>query len=309
MHDRNLYLSIPMRMAFIINSNSSAARKAFNVISISLVKEHEAFLTTAIGSAFEIASLCLKKDFTHIAVLGGDGTLNEVFNALMNSGKPADELPILCIHPCGTGNDFARNFNLNGNVEIFLKKLDTGSIQYSDGGHVRYINPRREAEERYFINAMDIGLGGLVAQRVNQYRRGKFAFLAYQRSILQTLPFYFKRNTTVRAATTLYSGPAMSIVVANGKWFGNGLGIAPEAQVHDGQLDCVILARVNVWDYLMNLPSIIRCKPVYHPEVSYYQVKELTIEGANNPIELDGECVGTSPAQIRIIPSAVRLLI
>jgi YegS/Rv2252/BmrU family lipid kinase len=298
-----------MRIAFIINSNSPKVKKALDAIRRQLRHDHEAHFTTAIGSAFEIAASCLKKGFTHIAVLGGDGTLNEVFNALMNSGKRADELPILCIHPCGTGNDFARNFNLNGNVEIFLKKLDAGSIQYSDGGHVRYMNPLGETEERYFINVMDVGLGGLIAQRVNQYRRGKFAFLAYQRSILKTLPFYFKRNTTVRAATTLYSGPAMSIVVANGKWFGNGLGIAPEAQVQDGQLECVILARVSIWDYLMNLPSILRCKPVYHPEVSYYKIKELTIEGANNPIELDGECVGTSPAQIQVIPCAVRLLI
>jgi YegS/Rv2252/BmrU family lipid kinase len=298
-----------MRIAFIINSNSSTARKAYHEISRHLRCKIEAYYTTAIGSANEIASTCLKEDYTHLAVLGGDGTLNEVFNALMNLGKPADELPILCIHPCGTGNDFARNFNFKKNIHDFLRRLDNGSIQYSDGGLASYTNLRGETERRFFINVMDIGIGALIAQRVNHYRRGKFAFLSYQRSILRTLPFYIRRKVVVQTSTTQYSGPAMSIVVANGKWFGNGLGIAPTAQVQDGELDCVILARVNAWDYLLNLWTILRCKPIKHPQVHYFNMQALTIDGEKNLIELDGEFVGTSPTQIRIVQRAVRLLI
>jgi YegS/Rv2252/BmrU family lipid kinase len=298
-----------MRIAFIISSNSSKAKLEFDALKIRLTHTFEAFFTTAIGSAHEIASNCIKHDYTHLAVLGGDGTLNEVFNALMNSGKSADELPILCIHPCGTGNDFARNFALKCNVESFLRRLEGGSIQYSDGGLASYTSLHGETEQRFFINVMDVGLGGLIAQRVNQYRRGKLAFLAYQLSILKTLPFYVKRSATVKSTSTLYSGPVMSIVVANGKWFGNGLGIAPNAHVLDEQLECVILARVNLWDYLLNLRSIIRCEPVNHPEVHYYKTQRLTIEGGKNAIELDGEYVGTSPVHIEVIPRAVRLLI
>jgi YegS/Rv2252/BmrU family lipid kinase len=298
-----------MRIAFIINSKSSKAKKAFIVISHRLRHKHDAFFTTAIGSANEIASMCIHEGHTHLAVLGGDGTLNEVFNAMMNSGKQADELPVLCIHPCGTGNDFARNFNLNNDIEKFLKRIDNGNIQYSDGGFVQYANHQGSMEKRHFLNVMDVGIGGCIAQRVNHYRRGRLAFLSYQRSILRTLPFYLKRQVIVKTSSIIYSGPAMSVVVANGKWFGNGLGIAPEAQVMDGQLECVILARVNIWDYLMNLPAIIRCKPINHAEVHYYKTKEMTIEGENNPLELDGEYVGMSPAQIRIMPRAVRLLI
>jgi diacylglycerol kinase (ATP) len=298
-----------MRIAFIINSNSSKARKAIVAIRLQLRHEHEAHYTTAIGSAHQIASNCLKKDFTHIAVLGGDGTINEVFNAMMNSRKAADELPILCIYPCGTGNDFARNLDLKKNISNFLGSLDNGSIQYSDGGHAFYTNLRGEIDQRFFINAMDVGLGGHIAQRVNQYRRGKLAFLAYQRSILRTLPFYKKRNIQVTNSTTIHDGPAMCVVLANGKWFGKGLGIAPKAHILDGQLECVILARVSIWDYLMNLGSLLRCKPIIHPEVKYCKTQEISIDGERNPIELDGEFVGTSPAKIRVVSRVVRLLV
>ena len=298
-----------MRIAFIINSNSSTARKAYHEIRRHLRHKHEAYYTTAIGSANEIASTCLKEDYTHLAVLGGDGTLNEVFNALMNSGKPADELPILCIHPCGTGNDFVRNLQINNKAEDFLRRLDSGEVRYSDGGHASYTNTKRQAEQRYFLNAMDAGLGGLIAQRVNEYRRGRLAFLAYQMSIIRTLPFYRKQNVTVKTLSEIYEGPALSVVAANGKWFGNGLGIAPEAEILSGYLECVILARVNFWDYILNIPAIIRCNKIKHTEVHYTQVREIIIEGENNPIEMDGEFVGTSPVHIRVIPRAVRLLV
>jgi len=298
-----------MRIAFIINSNSTKAKKVFETIRNHIQHEYKAFHTTEPGSAIAISSACIKDDFTHLAVLGGDGTINEVFNGMMRADKTADELPILCIMPCGTGNDFARNFNLSNDIELFIQRLNRGTIQYSDGGAVQYTNVMGECEQRFFINVMDIGLGGLIAQRVNQYKRGPLAFLSYQRSILRTLPFYVKRCMTVRTSSINHSSPAMSVVVANGKWFGNGLGIAPEAKCDDGQLDCVILAKVNTWDYLLNLPAIIRCKPVKHKEVHYNRVMELRVDGDNNPIELDGEFAGFSPAHIRIVPRAVRLLI
>jgi YegS/Rv2252/BmrU family lipid kinase len=297
-----------MRIAFIIHSKSAKARNSFAEISSQIIHEHVAFHTTGIGSAHEIALGCIKEGYTHLAVLGGDGTLNEVFNGMIQSGKNADELPILCIHPCGTGNDFARNLNLSEKSEAFLRRLNEGSVQYSDGGVVQYTNLIGRVEMRYFINAMDVGLGGLISQRVNQYRRGRLAFLSYQRGILRTIPFYFKTYMTVKTEEHIYSGPAMSVVVANGKWFGNGLGIAPHADVSDGVLNCVILGRVNLWDYMLNLHSIIRCRPIQHKEIHYKAANEIEIKGEPSPLELDGEYVGFSPASIRVIPRAIRLL-
>ena len=298
-----------MRIAFIINSNSTKSKKVFDTIRNHIKYEYKAFLTTEPGSAIAISAACIKDGYTHLAVLGGDGTINEVFNGMIRADKTADELPILCIMPCGTGNDFARNFSLTADIQLFLQRLDHGVTQYSDGGAVQFTNVKGEFEQRFFINVMDIGLGGLIAQRVNEYRRGLLAFLSYQRSIVRTLPFYVKRCMTVRTSSIMHSGPAMSVVVANGKWFGNGLGIAPEAKYDDGQLNCVILAKVNTWDYVWNLPAIIRCKPIKHKQVHYSRVKELIVEGDNNPIEIDGEFVGFSPAQIKVIPRTVRLLI
>jgi len=299
-----------MRIAFIINANSRKARNEFATIRAQTQCEHTSYFTSGIGSAAEIAASCLLKNYSHLAVFGGDGTLNEVFNALMNSEKSADELPIMIIHPCGTGNDFARNFNLKDNPEDFIQRLKTGTIHYTDGGSILFKNTNDRIETRYFMNVMDVGLGGLIAQRVNKYRRGIFAFLAYQRSILRTMPFYRKQHVIVKTPEAeIYAGPAMSIVLANGKWFGKGLGVAPRAEVLSGRLQCVVLARVSLLDYLLNLASMLRCRTIRHPHVHYYDVTSIIIEGEHNPIEADGEYIGSGTVKISVIPKALRLLV
>jgi diacylglycerol kinase family enzyme len=74
-----------------------------------------------------------------------------------------------------------------------------------------------------------LGLGGSVAREVQKYRRGPLSFLAYQRAIWKILPFYTKGRIKVSSKEFNYAGKALSIVIANARWFGAGLGIAPEA--------------------------------------------------------------------------------
>jgi diacylglycerol kinase family enzyme len=156
---------------------------------------------------------------------------------------------------------------------------------------------------------MDIGLGGLIAKRVNTYRRGLTAIGAYHRAVISILPFYRKTSMRVIFNNHEFSGPMLSVVIANGKWFGKGMGIAPEAITTDGKLDTIVLAQVGFWQYLAYLDKIFHCKPINHPQVFYDTATNLIISGEETPIQLDGEYVGHSPASIRIIPNAIRLLV
>lgn len=269
----------------------------------------DSYFTSEVGHAKEIAKACTLRNYSHIVSAGGDGTLNEIFNGVMESGKAADELPILCILPCGTGNDFARNFHFTSNVAQFKLRIERNRIQYTDGGLVEFMDAEGNLSYRYFLNVMDIGLGGLIAKRVNTYRRGLNAIGAYHRAVISILPFYRKTSMRVIFNNHEFSGPMLSVVIANGKWFGKGMGIAPEAITTDGKLDTIVLAQVGFWQYLAYLDKIFHCKPINHPQVFYDTATNLIISGEETPIQLDGEYVGHSPASIRIIPNAIRLLI
>ena len=264
--------------------------------------------TFAVGSAREFAVKCSFARFTHVIAVGGDGTLNEVVDGLMSTGNDADALPIVSILPCGTGNDFARTIGIENNIDALLERTKNGLVSYVDVGTVEFRDELRHPSQRFFINVMDIGLGGRIAQKVNAYRRKPWSFLAYQRAILSTLPFYRKVNLEVSAGKLHHSGPTLSVVVANGKWFGNGLGIAPHAQTNDGQLALVILGRVGMLEYLLNLPKILRGKIIHHNEVIYGHSVFVDIDGDSTAIELDGEYVGQSPCSVRVCARAIRFL-
>jgi diacylglycerol kinase (ATP) len=147
---KQLHCTNKMRLAIIINSSSQKAKKVSAQLIENLSIEFSCFKTKGIGSAHEIAEYCAREEFSHVIVLGGDGTLNEIFNGLMCCGKSADELPVLCIIPCGTGNDFARNFNFTSDVNQFVQRLQTNRIQYTDGGLVEFNDDKGNSSNRYF---------------------------------------------------------------------------------------------------------------------------------------------------------------
>jgi diacylglycerol kinase (ATP) len=300
---------ITMQLAFIVNSKSVRARRTLGAVRRAAGDGHTYLLTTHPGAARELAIDCSVSGFTHVIVLGGDGTLNEVVDGMMSMGRTSDQLPILSIIPCGTGNDFARNFELKHTTIDFLARIKNGQAVHVDVGVVEFLEQESSKSRRHFINIMDIGLGGKIARKVNGYRRSRWSFLAYQRAILGTLPFYKPSIIECQSDEFQYSGPALSIVIANGKWFGNGLGIAPFAEVNNGRLSIVVLGKLGILDYILHLPKIARCRIIRHPEVYYAGSTEIVITSEGGAIELDGEYIGESPCKATIIPRAIRILI
>lgn len=298
-----------MLVAFIINSRSMKANNVMHTLSMVFATEHTFFPTTHAGHARELAMQCCSDGYSHVIAVGGDGTLNEVVDGCMMSGNSADELPIVSFIPCGTGNDFARNFGITGSIDAFMQRFKAGHISYSDVGVVTFTSSDGSTVKRHFLNVMDVGLGGTIARKVNTYRRSRWSVLAYQRGIISTLPMYRKSVIEISSAQLNYTGPALSVVLANGKWFGNGLGIAPGADPSNGELSMVLLGRVGIVDYILNLPNILRCKTIRHPQIKYVGCKGVNIAGEPTAMELDGEFVGYSPCNVQIKARALRLLL
>jgi diacylglycerol kinase family enzyme len=100
-------------------------------------------------------------------------------------------------------------------------------------------------------------------------------------------------------------------VVANGRYFGSGMGIAPEASMTDGQFDVVILGKVRIIDYLKYFGTLRRCEKIDHPEVFYHRTNRLTVEHLDRPIyvEADGELEGHSPVEYECLQGALNFLI
>ncbi|MBT8206526.1 MAG: hypothetical protein KJO20_14235 [Eudoraea sp.] len=99
------------------------------------------------------------------------------------------------------------------------------------------------------------------------------------------------------------------MAVANGRYFGNAICIAPDARLTDGQFQVSIFGDLSIWDYLKNLGKLKKGVKINHPQVSYHEAHEVLLE-SKDPcgIEADGEYVGLAPATLSVLPEAISFL-
>jgi diacylglycerol kinase (ATP) len=239
-----------------------------------------------------------------IAVFGGDGTLSESINGLMHVANTGQEqLPHICLVPCGTGNDFARNFAQIHTAEDFLKTLLNPKAQSIDVIEAVC----KDGSKKYVTNAGDAGFGAAVVEHLEKNRSKHPLFRGFGWSILHTFSFYRKKELTVKTDRASWKGNALLVAFNSGKYFGNGIGISPDASPLNGQLQITIIGAVSVWEYLIYLPRLRRCEKINHPEVHYLNCQNAIIEGQGST-EFDGELGPKLPIEIRVLPNALTWL-
>ncbi len=256
--------------------------------------------------AVELARQAALDNSTYIISAGGDGTMNEVANGIMLSGNKNVKVGLL---PHGTGNDFSKTIGATNNPDELKKLIESDSIKEIDLGLVHFKNTEGKDESRYFINITDVGLGGFIAQKLAGSSKWMGAFLTFQKAIVSTFLTYKHRSLKSKADGFVYEGKILSYIIANGRYFGAGLGIAPDAKPDDGLFEIVLGAEISLWDYLLNLGKVQKCLKIEHPQMSYHQAKEVIIESYEDlPIDMDGEFIGYSPIKVSVVPKALKFL-
>lgn len=250
-----------------------------------------------------------------LGVMGGDGTFNEVAQACLNPFGGAAFGPSLAFIPAGTGGDLKRNFGLSNDLEVAVRQLVLGERKPMDVGVLTSnatADGNGERVARAFFNVASVGISGLVCDLANGGSKvfgGTLTFL--NTSLRATLKY---RNVPLRILVdgeTVHEGPTYVAAIANGRWFGGGMQIAPRALTNDGLLDVVVLG-----DY-STLGAIGLARAIYagthtslsKTKVAQGRVVELFADGAipsHALVETDGEVPPVQlPLRIEIIPAAI----
>lgn len=270
------------------------------------VREHAAELrcTTHARHACELASSI--DDRTDILlVAGGDGTLHEVVNGLMQCA-PGKRPPILLL-PLGSGNDTARMIGARATLADIQRRIQSQHIRHWD---VLECTIGAEQVTRYCTNVLDVGFGGEVARRYTDRLRKLPARLGYIVATLQGFVSSKARRMSFRLDDLVIDDEMLLTAVANSKWFGSGIGIAPHAKPDDGTLDVTVVKTVGPLTYARFLPELMRGVPIHDPRLQYHSGKMCTITSNEPlPIEIDGEFAGYTPITVKVHPKAVRLLV
>jgi YegS/Rv2252/BmrU family lipid kinase len=270
----------------------------------------QCYFTTESGHASILTAEAITAGATEVIAVGGDGTLNEVINGIMTTAitlPPGMQRINVSVYPKGTGNDFAKSIRMPADLQILKRCIDTTSLSLIDVGIAYYTNRKNHAVSRYFINITDLGMGGVIAEKLAGYSKWMGAYLSFQRAIISTLIGYKKQLVTIHTNETKDAGEMMNVVVANGKYFGSGLGIAPDASLDDGSFSVITIGDISLMDYLRLLGKVRKCQKVDHSQVKYMQANEIRLDAPQGPlpIDMDGEFVGYSPLKIKVIPGAL----
>lgn len=304
------------RIACIVHGKILRIDRLLDELGEVLGSKHELFLftTTHGGEAIHLTQQAISEGATHLLAIGGDGTVNEVVNGIMNSRADLDEASWedirMGILPRGTGNDFVKSLNLPQGLKGMCSLIEKDQYEAVDLGRVTFRSREQEKAIRYFANITDLGLGGVVAEKLSHSSKWLGKTLTYQLSIIRTFLSYKHQAVSVTTDSWKHEGRIMNLIMANGQYFGSGLGIAPDASLRDGLFDVIVVGEISVFDYLKNLPRLRKSLPIQHPEVSYHKASELTIDSLDRqlPIDMDGEFIGYAPMKINMIKGALKVL-
>lgn len=303
-----------MAVRVIVNPKAGRARHQIEKLLKRLAKRNVRFElceTARPGHASELARLAREDGVEVLAVAGGDGTLNEVAQAYVDASGAALSGPALAVIPAGTGGDFRKTLTPDDSIDAAVDRIASGKDTPVDLGLLRATADDDSRIARAFINITSFGIGGLTDRIVNdgpKWLGGKGAFFL---GTVQAMLRY--RNQPVRV--TVDGAPfvedrIVNVAIANGRFFGGGMMIAPDAKLSDGYFDVVALGDIPRRSGLSLVSKIYRGTHIDEQRVSVVKGKHVLAEPLDGDpvlIDMDGETPGKLPLEASVLPGALHV--
>src|SRR6185369_10639344 len=306
----------------IVNPESAggATRAAWPGIASELATHFGAFtpkFTTRAGEGIELAASAARKGCKLIIACGGDGTISEVANGILSVDSDA-ELGIL---PSGTGGDFRKTLAIPARAAGAARILSDGQPRSIDVGKITYTNDQGDLESRYFLGVASFGMSADVIARVKEggpdwlpskgpkWLTGRISFGV---AMLQTAA----KKSATRVVVQLDDDAALhmtvaNLCVANARYFGGGMKIAPNARLADGKFDVISIGDLGAARILANAPRLYVGAHLSMSDVGHALAAKVSARSLDKnetvEVEVDGEIPGCLPATFQILPKALRV--
>jgi YegS/Rv2252/BmrU family lipid kinase len=259
----------------------------------------DAVMTTGPGDGVRAAREAAEAGATLVVSVGGDGTLNEVVNGVLASGRAVSVGAVLT----GRGRDACRNFGIPRDPHAAIRALADGRDARVDVGRAEWPDGRR----RWFVISAGAGFDADVARRAAS--SGARGALPYVAAVIGGVRRHRPRPASLELdGVAEPPAPITAVVVANAPYFGGGMKIAPAADPADGVLDVVVLGALGRLELVAWLPTIFSGRHLANPRVQARRARRVRVDApAPLPTQVDGETVGTTPWTLSVEPGALRL--
>lgn len=298
----------------VVNPNAGSCKGQKDWKKISALLDGAGFSYQAVFTqkplhAMQLTIGKIQEGFRKIVVVGGDGTMNEVVNGIFKQNTTFTDAILLGMISVGTGNDWGRTFNIPLDYEQAIGVLKSENTMLQDAGLVKYYNDSCE-KTRYFINMAGLGFDGLVAQKTNADKaRGNNNALIYLKNLASSLFAYKSSDIRLVVDGREINDKIFSIGIGIGQYNGGGMRQAPDALPDDGLFDLVLIKHMSKWSVLASVRRLYDGSIKKHSRVQTLTAKVIRVE-SDPPIlmETDGESMGLSPFEFRIVPKSIRVI-
>ena len=255
---------------------------------------YRVFRTEGPAHATELArSLAAEEEVRSVISVGGDGTAFEVAGGLAGSGKP------MGIIPAGTGNDFIKTAGIPKDpmqaLEVILRQqpapVDLGALN-----------------EGCFLNVCGTGFDVMVLDCAQQLKSRFRGLLPYFLGLLKAISGYHPVHLRLTVDGKEEEGDYLICSVANGRIFGGGIPICPEADLEDGKLDLVLVQSVPRWRIPFYLPGLLLGRVLHFRITRHLRVEHVLLQGRGLRVNVDGEIFPMDRAEFSPRPGALMLL-
>lgn len=291
-----------MKVFFVVNPTAGKGHAIRKVPEIKAAMEHmddieyDLRYTEKPGHASDIARTAAGEGYDIVFAVGGDGTVNEVVNGLVNTDAA------LAVLPCGSGNDFARSVEIKGDTGEIIRKVIGGTRKKIDVGRI---------DGRYFIN---IASAGFDAEVVLATQKAKKFLLsgspAYITGLISTIFTYKPRKVKINLHNEIIDDRIILMAVANGKYYGGGMKAAPDAILDDGYFDVCIIRSMPKLKMLFLFPQFMKGRHKKFREVSFHRSDSVKIECENVlAVNVDGEVYTEKGAEFELIKNMLNIMV
>jgi diacylglycerol kinase (ATP) len=299
----------------IVNPRSAAGRtgRHFDRIAHAVraaIGDFECAFTQAPGDGSRLAREAATAGGQLVIAVGGDGTASEVVDGL-TLARPRDPDPLFGFIPRGTGGDLRRTLGLPDDLDAAARVLASRREVRCDLGRIEFVGPDGAPQVRHFANVAGFGVSGVVSDEVNRglkFGSGRLSFmLASAKALLrwsdQPVRWRADGGPWVEQRVTALS-------VCNGRFFGGGMQVAPDARIDDGLFDVVVWSGLGITDFVTKKRMLYDGSHVKLPNTHVLRARTVEAEPAGDGdvlLDVDGEQPGRLPARISLLPGALRV--
>jgi YegS/Rv2252/BmrU family lipid kinase len=300
----------------VVNPRSAAGRtgRHFDAIARAVraeVGEFDCAFTTCSGDGSRLAREAVAAGAGLVVAVGGDGTASEVIHGLVNGSAPGLREVVFGYIPRGTGGDLRKTLGIGQDIPSAARTLAGQKVAICDLGRITFAGHDGKTRVQHFVNVAGCGISGEVSRLVNEGLRLPSGKLSFMLASARALVGWSDPRVRWRADGGAWIEERITALsVCNGRFFGGGMLVGPDARMDDGLFDVVVWSGLGIADFVTKKRMLYDGTHVRLPNTRVLRAKTVEVEPVGDArvlLDVDGEAPGRLPARFELLPQALQI--